>query len=94
MGIIEALIGMRILLKFLGAGQGAPFVRWVYETTQPLLRPFVGMFPTPGIQGGFVLEFSALFAIVAYAVGGYLLIEVIQLLQTGMDEAEQVRRKK
>lgn len=93
-GIIESLISLRVLLKFLGANQVAPFVRWVYETTQPLLRPFEGMFPTPRVEGGFVLEFSALFAIVAYAIAGYLLIEIIGLFETGMGQMERKTGKK
>ena len=56
--------------------------------------PFVGMFPTPGIQGGFVLEFSALFAIVAYAIAGYLLVEIIGLFESGMEGMERKTKKR
>jgi len=47
-------------------------VRWLYETTQPLLEPFAGIFPSPSISGGFVIEFTAIFAIMIYAFIGYL----------------------
>lgn len=75
--IVEFLIGIRILLKLFGASASAEFVRWVYETTDPLLSPFVGMFPTPRLSGVFVLEFSALFALVVYALVGYLIQVVL-----------------
>lgn len=76
MGIIEILIGLRFILKFFRAGL-APFVSWVYETSQPLINPFVGIFPNPVITGGFVIEFSSLIALVVYTIIGYLLAEAL-----------------
>ncbi len=74
---VEAAVGMRVLLKFLGASSQASFVRWVYETSAPLLAPFEGMFPTRGVGAGFTLEVSALFALVAYSVAGYLISQLV-----------------
>lgn len=71
--IVEILITLRIVLKLLGAYASAPFVSWVYETTNPLLQPFIGMFPSPNIEGRLVIEFSALFALLIYATIGYLI---------------------
>lgn len=76
--IIEALLGLRIILRFFGASTSAPFVDWVYQTTAPLLAPFSGMFPSPLMSGGFVIEFSALFAAIAYALLGYLVMELVR----------------
>lgn len=77
---VLAAVGLRIALKFLGASATAPFVKWVYETTAPLLAPFEGMFPTKGLGNGFTLEVSALFAILAYAVVGYLISELVSFV--------------
>lgn len=75
-GIVESIIALRILLKLLGASTIAPFVRWVYQTSQPLLSPFEGMFPSSRLPGGpFTLEFSALFALIIYGLVGYLISE-------------------
>jgi len=79
-GIVEFLISLRILLKLLGARTAAPFVTWVYETTRPLLVPFEGMFPSSTISTGFVLEISALFALIIYAFAGVLLESAIRQL--------------
>lgn len=73
LGIVEFLIGLRIILKLFGASTAAPFVVWVYNTTDPLLSPFEGMFPSPELEGQFVIEFSALFALLVYAFIGYLI---------------------
>lgn len=70
-----------MLLKLFGARQTAPFVVWVYETTSPLLAPFAGMFPSPRLEGGFVIEFSALFGLIVYAFAGYLLHELLSFVE-------------
>lgn len=76
-GIVELLLGFRIVLKLLGARPAAPFVSWIYNTSAPLLAPFEDMFPTTSLGGSFTLEASALFALLAYACAGYLLETLI-----------------
>lgn len=82
LGLIEILLVFRFILKFLGASPSAPFVRWIYETTAPLLQPFLFAFPTPSVQGGFTLEFTTLFAMFAYAFIGYLIQELLELIDS------------
>ena len=96
-GVVVTLLSLRMVLKLFGASTAAPFVRWVYETSHALIYPFLGMFPSPELTGGFVIEFSVLFALLAYMFLGYLLEEaVITLayysgLRTGSGEGK--RRK-
>jgi hypothetical protein len=78
--IIEILLVFRFVLRLLAANASAGFVAWIYETTQPLLQPFLFIFPTPSIRGGFALEFTTLFAIFAYAFIGYLLQELLGII--------------
>lgn len=78
--IIESALSLRFLLKFFGANTAAPFTRWVYDNTQPLLSPFVNIFPAPKLEGTFTIEFTTLFAMVIYIVLGYLIIEVLDLI--------------
>lgn len=78
--LIEGLLLLRVTLKLFGASTIAPFVFWVYQTTDPLLTPFAGMFPTPSLTGGFVIEFSALFALMIYAFISYAAVELIDTL--------------
>lgn len=87
--LVEGLLGLRIALKLLGASTSAPFVNWVYETTQPLLAPFQGMFPSPQVTGGFVIEFSSLFAVMVYAFIGYFLAELVDTLVYYSDRRER-----
>lgn len=78
--LIELMLVSRFILKLLGANSEAGFVGWVYVNTQPLLKPFLLAFPTPKISGIFTLEFTTLFAILAYAFLGYLLQEMLSIL--------------
>lgn len=80
LGIIEFLLGFRIVLKLFGASAGAPFVKWVYETTQPLLAPFIGAFPSPRVEGGIIIEFSSLFALIVFAFIGYLIDNIFRVM--------------
>ena len=74
---VEFMIGLRIILKLFGASTAAPFVQWVYATTAPLLQPFIGIFPSPILDGRFIIEFSALFALVVYVFVAYFVEYVL-----------------
>ncbi|MBD3250391.1 MAG: hypothetical protein GF381_02375 [Candidatus Pacebacteria bacterium] len=79
-GLIDLLLIFRFLLKLFAANPRAPFVSWVYETTRPLLNPFLLAFPTPQVGGGFTLEFTTLFAIFVYTFIGYLVQELLAVI--------------
>jgi hypothetical protein len=67
LGILEALIALRIGLKLIGANPGSPIVALIYGFTNLFLFPFEGMIATP-TAGGMVLELSSLFAMMIYAL--------------------------
>ncbi len=77
----ESMIGLRVLLMLLGALEQAPFVRWVYSTSDSLLYLFQGMFPPTSIpRAPFSIEFSAILVMFFYVFISYLLQEVITLV--------------
>lgn len=67
LGILEALIALRIGLKLIGANPDSPIVTLIYGFTNLFLFPFAGMTPTPS-AGGMVLEISSFFAMLIYAL--------------------------
>lgn len=79
-GIIVTILGLRVLLRLLNANPNVDFVLWIYNTSQPLLSPFQRIFPSPEIGSGFVLEFSAIFAIIVYIITGWILLEIVGLI--------------
>ena len=85
--IVVGLLGLRIVLKILGASTAAPFVAWVYDTTRPLLTPFQGMFPSPELAPRLTLEFSAVFAIVVYSFVGYILSDIVRTMSPKVDSS-------
>jgi len=67
LGIIEVLIGLRVLLKLIAANPGSPFAAFIYNVSAIFLLPFVGLVGTPA-SGGMVLELSSIIAMLVYAL--------------------------
>jgi hypothetical protein len=83
--VIEILIGLRILLKLFGASTQAPFVDWIYQTSQPLVSPFLGIFPSARIEGPFLIEISAIFALIIYLFIHYILDWIVDEISYRLD---------
>jgi uncharacterized protein YggT (Ycf19 family) len=80
-GVIEFFLGFRFLFRLFGANPTTPFVSWLYATTEPLLNPFRNMFPAPKLEGGFVVDFTTLVALLLYMFAGYLLLEIVAAIR-------------
>lgn len=80
LSVIEILLSLRLLLRLFGANPTNNFVAWIYSTTSGLISPFVGIFVSPVIKGGYVLEMSTLIAMVVYGLIGYLLYELVKFI--------------
>lgn len=78
-GVLEALIGLRFLLKLIAANPGAPFVRLVYNVTDLFLWPFAGLTATPAADG-MVLEISSLIAMIVYALLFWIVVRLLWLI--------------
>lgn len=78
-GIIEGTIGLRFLLKLIGANPGSAFVTFIYAITEPLLWPFRAIVGEPQ-AGQFVLEVSTLIAIAVYALLAWALVKLTVIL--------------
>jgi hypothetical protein len=80
--LVEISLVLRFLLKLFGTSSEAGFISFVYENTNPLLSPFILVFPHPSVSGKFVLEFTTLFAIFVYAFANYLIKEILDFLSS------------
>jgi YggT family protein len=78
-GVIDVLVGLRFLLKLLGASTASPFVVLVYGITAALVAPFRGIFPVTG-QGAFVFEPASLVALVIYPLIALGLAYLIRIM--------------
>lgn len=79
-GVVQFFLGLRLLLKFFGANPAVPFANWVYANSEPLLQPFWGIFPSPVLEGRFIVEFSTLFALMVYSIMAYFLLELLSYI--------------
>src|SRR5512133_2532296 len=79
LGILEALIALRIVLKLIGANPESPIVALIYGLTYLFLFPFQGMVATPS-TGSMVLELSSFFAMVIYALIAWAVERIVWVL--------------
>lgn len=77
--VIDSVLLLRVLLIMISAGT-APFVQWLYDMTQPLASPFLGMFPTSLGGTDIVIEFSTLFGIIMYSLLAYVILYLIDFI--------------
>lgn len=78
-GVLEALIGLRILLKLIAANPDNPFAQFIYSITDLFLWPFVGLTRTPAAQG-IVLEIHSIIALFVYALLSVLIGRMIRII--------------
>lgn len=77
--LISTLIGIRFVLKMLGASPSAEFVGFVYGITSPLVAPFRGIFADNG-SGFYIFEASSLVAIAIYLLLGWGIVNLIKIV--------------
>lgn len=77
-GLAEAILGLRVLFRLFNANAANSFVHWIYQTSSTLMDPFRGIFRASAtLSPGYVLDISALFAMLIYALIGYLLAALL-----------------
>jgi uncharacterized protein YggT (Ycf19 family) len=81
-GLAVLGLAVRFFFRLFGANSGSEIVRFVYNSTAPLLAPFRDIFPTEVIDSNSVVEYPTLVAIVAYLVFAWVLIELVQMFNT------------
>lgn len=79
LGILEALIALRIGLKLIGANPESPIVALVYGFTYLFLFPFEGMIVSP-TAGNMVLELSSMFAMLIYGLIAWAVERTVWLI--------------
>ncbi len=75
-GVLNGLIGLRVLLKLLAANPNTPFASAVYSFTDLFLWPFAGLTITPS-AAGIVLEVSSIIAILVYSLASWALVRLV-----------------
>lgn len=65
LGIVNALLAIRFILRALAANPAAGFTNFIYNITHPLVAPFLGVIRST-TSGGAVIEWSTILAMIIY----------------------------
>ena len=76
--VLEVLVLLRFILKLAGANANQPLVAALYRLTDPLVRPFQGIFPEP--TGAPALDVAALLAIVFLFLVAALIVALVRAI--------------
>jgi hypothetical protein len=79
LGILEALIGLRVIFKLIAVNPDNILASLLYGVTNLFLFPFAELTPTP-VSGGMVLETSSLIAMVVYALLAWAMVKVVEVI--------------
>jgi YggT family protein len=77
-GILAILLGLRFVLKLIGANPDSGFTVFIYGITGLFVAPFEAIVGTP-TAGGSVLEVTTLIAIAVYALLFWVVVRVLQV---------------
>jgi len=81
-GIIQTLIVLRIVLLLLNAREGNEIVRFILNTSQVFVAPFIGIFNSDALRaGGSVLDIAAIAALVGWTVLEWIVLWATDLFR-------------
>ena len=81
-GIIQILIGLRIVLLLLNAREGNGLVSFILDLSQLFVAPFIGIFNTDALRAsGSVLDIAAIAAIVGWTILELIVLWAVNLLR-------------
>lgn len=76
--VLEVLLLFRFILKLFGANATQTLVSGLYRLTEPLVRPFQGIFPEP--SGPPVLDLAALLAVAFFFLIAALIVAIVRAI--------------
>ncbi len=76
--VLEVLLLLRFILKLFGANANQPLISGLYRITEPLVRPFQGIFPEP--SGPPALDLAALLAVAFFFLIAALIVAVVRAI--------------
>jgi len=81
--VLEVLLILRFVLKLTGANAQQPLVSGLYGITEPLVRPFQGIFPEPA--GPPVLDLAALLAVAFFFLVAALIVAIVRAVTSARE---------
>lgn len=79
LGMLEALLGLRVFLKLIAANPASGFAQFIYGISDLFLLPFFGLTQTPSANGS-VLEIPTIIAMIVYAILFWFVVYIVHLV--------------
>lgn len=77
---VVVILFIAFILLLFNASTDVGFVEWVYRSSERAMEPFRGIFPTESVEGGSVVDFSILFAIMIYGIIASLIDALVHFI--------------
>ena len=81
LGLVEALMVFRFILKFLAANPSAGFTRFIYGATQVFVSPFNSVFGLTLVDGS-IFEWTTLLAMLVYWLVALAIVKLFLMSKT------------
>lgn len=81
LGILEALLAFRFILRLLGANPAAGFTNFIYDVTYPFVAPFINVFRVTRVEGN-VFEWTTLLAMLVYWLAASAIVQPFFMSKT------------
>ena len=83
-GLIQILIGLRIVLLLLDAREGNALVRAILDISQVFVAPFEGILRTNALTaGGSVLDVAAILALIGWTLLEMVVLAIVRIARPG-----------
>jgi YggT family protein len=95
--VVEALLVLRFVLRFLGANPSAAFSNFIYDITTPLVAPFAQVFQAQSVEAGAgsnIVEWGTLLAMVIYWLVAWAILRLLRMGRpvTTVEANQKLRR--
>jgi len=81
-GLIQILIGLRVLLLLLNAREANALVRFILDLSQVFVGPFEGILRTHALQSsGSILDLDAIVALIGWTVLELIVVWIINIFR-------------
>ena len=88
--MIEVLLGLRFILRLIGANPAAGFTNFIYSATSGLLSPFINVVRSERLANGGIFEWSTLIAMVIYGLVAWAVLRLVYLTSNRPSTIERV----
>ena len=80
LGVLEVIIGMRVVLKLVAANPDNGFANFIYRVARVFVWPFFGLVAEPTSTSGSVLEVGSIIAMVVYLLIAWGITRLVYLV--------------